>query len=153
MNVAFIWFGCTLAIGALLFARRYLPGRFGVISVVLWCVSGVGSVGVGLFPVNQDPTIHALVALPIFAAQPLALLLMGLALRDDRPRTARATHVVAALSAVGSIGFGLPVGGDSSAIGAVERLALWPGYLWVCLVAAGSVSRGHTQHGSRREVQ
>ena len=134
MNAAFIWFGCTLAVGALLFGVRRLPGRTGRASAVLWCVSGVGSIGVGLFPVNEDPAVHGLVALPIFVAQPIALLLMGIALVTVRRRLAVATFVVAAASAAGSIGFGLMVGRDVPGIGAVERLALWPGYVWVSVV-------------------
>lgn len=138
MNATFIWFGCALALGALLFGSQHLRGRAGMVSVVLWCVSGLGSIGVGLFPVNENPTIHGIVALPIFAAQPLALLMMGLSLRTSRPGLAAATHVVAVVSAIGSVGFGVLVGSEASTIGAFERLALWPGYLWVSVVVLRS---------------
>ena len=153
MNVAFAWFGLTLALGALLWGTRHLAGRAGRASVVLWCVAGAGSIGVGLLPVNEDPTAHGLVALPIFVAQPLALLLMGMSLRAARPRTATATFVVTALAATGSISFGLLVGDDVAGIGAWERLALWTGYVWVSVVVLTSVVSGHAQHGSRRQVQ
>lgn len=139
MNTAFIWFGTTLALGALLWGSRHLPGRAGRASVVLWCVSGIGSIGVGLVPVNEDPTTHSLVALPIFFAQPAAVLLLGLSLRSTWPRLAAGSYVVAALSVVGAAGFGVLVGGDSSVIGAFERLALWPGYVWVSVVAVSSI--------------
>jgi hypothetical membrane protein len=135
MNVAFTWFGCTLVVGALLLGRRLLPGRTGQAAVLAWCVSGLGSIGVGLFPVNEDPATHGLVALPIFVAQPLAIALMGVSLRRRRPRTALAAYVVAAASLAGAAGFGMLVGGDSGSIGTFERLALWPGYVWVCVVA------------------
>jgi hypothetical membrane protein len=148
MNLAFVWFGCTLVVGALLLGTRVLRGRTGTAAIVAWCVSGLGSIGVGLFPVNEDAAIHGLVALPIFVAQPLAVLLTALCLRASRPASARAGYVLAALSVVGAIGFGLTVGTDSGAIGALERLALWPGYVWVSVVAAGSVARRHAQHGS-----
>lgn len=148
MNAAFVWFGCTLLLG-----RRLLAGRLGAAAVAAWCVSGLGSIGVGLFPVNEDPTAHGLVALPIFVAQPLAVLLTSLALRHTRPRTAALGFVAAALSTAGAVAFGLTVGTDADVIGAVERLALWPGYLWVSVVAVGSVLGRHAQHGARREVQ
>jgi hypothetical membrane protein len=135
MNVAFVWFGCTLVVGALLLGTRLLPGRSGTAAVVAWCVSGLDSIGVGLFPVNEDATMHGLVALPIFVAQPLAIALMSVSLRTRHPRLSVASCVVAAASVVGAVGFGLLVGGDSGPIGAVERLALWPGYAWVCVVA------------------
>lgn len=142
MNATFVWFGCTLALGALLFGSQHLRGRAGTASVVLWCVSGLGSIGVGLFPVNEDPTLHGVVALPIFAAQPVALLMMVVSLRASRPGLAAATFLVAAASAAGSVGFGMLVGSDASTIGAFERLALWPGYLWVSVVVlSGSTLR------------
>jgi len=153
MNTAFIWFGCTLALGALLFGSRYLVGRTGRASVVLWCISGLGSIGVGLFPVNEAAGVHGIVALPIFVAQPAALLLMGLSLRASRPRLARATFVVALASAIGSVGFAFLVGNDAAVIGAVERLALWPGYVWVSVVAVGSVVGRDAQDRARRQVQ
>jgi hypothetical membrane protein len=135
MNLAFVWFGCTLVVGALLLGSRLLPGRAGTAAVVAWCVSGLGSVGVGLFPVNEDAATHGMVALPIFVAQPLAIALMGVSLRHRHPRAALGAYVVAAASLVGAAGFGLLVGDDSGPIGTLERLALWPGYVWVCVVA------------------
>ena len=154
MNAAFVWFGCTLVLGALLLGRRLLPGRMGTAAVVAWCVSGAGSVGVGLFPVNEDPTAHGLVALPIFVAQPLAVLLTALSLRHAWPRTAVVGYVLAAASAVGAVAFGATVGTDADVIGAVERLALWPGYLWVSVVAVGSwVLAGDARRRSARPVR
>lgn len=135
MNLAFVWFGCTLVVGALLLGARLLPGRSGKVAVVAWCVSGLGSIGVGLFPVNEDPAMHGVVAWPIFVAQPLAIALVGVSLRSRHPRLSLVSYVVAAASVVGAVGFGLLVGDDSGPIGAVERLALWPGYLWVSVVA------------------
>jgi hypothetical membrane protein len=134
MNAAFAWFGCTLVIGAVLWGWRHLPGPLGRASAVLWCVSGLGSIGVALFPVNEQPGVHGLAALPIFVAQPLALLLMGLSLRTIRSRLAVPTLVVAAASAIGAAGFAALVGSDSAHIGTVERLGLWPGYIWVSVV-------------------
>lgn len=146
MNAAFVWFGCTLIVGALLLGLRELPGVSGRAAVMAWCVSGVGSVGVGLFPVDEDPTMHGLVALPVFVAQPLAIALMAISLRRGRPRASRAAWVFAALSALGAVWFGLLVGSDSGAVGAFERLALWPGYVFVSIVAGASVARGNAQH-------
>ena len=33
MNLAFVWFGCTLVVGALLIGTRLLPGRSGTAAV------------------------------------------------------------------------------------------------------------------------
>lgn len=140
MNVGFVYFGCTLALGAVLFGAVVLgprpAGRMLKTSVVLWPISGLGSIGVGLFPVNEQPQLHTLAALPVFLAQPAALFTLGLALLTRRRRFAHATLAVATLSAVGTAGFFTLVLVDgSSGVGAFERLALWPGYLWVCVTA------------------
>ena len=57
MDVAFVWFGCTLIVGAVLLGTRVLPGRSGIAAVVAWCVSGLGSIGVGLF-LGSGKAIH-----------------------------------------------------------------------------------------------
>lgn len=147
MNVAFIWFGLTLLLGALLLGRRVLPGPAGRAAVVLWCVSGLGSIAVGLTPVNENGTLHGLVAVPIFLAQPLALLLMGRSLRS------RSTVAVAGLSFVGVLGFAAVLLGDATSyVGAFERLALWPGYLWVAVIALAVTGQasGRTTPGAAR---
>ena len=153
MNLAFAWFGLTLALGALLWGTKHLAGRAGRASIVLWCIAGAGSIGVGIFPVNDDPTAHGIVALPIFVAQPLALLLMAVSLRSTRPRIAATTCVVAVAAAIGSIGFGMLVGRDVAGIGAFERLALWSGYVGVSVVVLTSVVGRHAEHRTRRQVQ
>lgn len=140
MNVTFVWFGCTLAIGALLLGSRLLDGRLGLAAVALFVFSGVGSVGVGLTPVNENPGLHTGVALPVFVGMLGALLTMGLALLAEHPRLGRATLVVAAVTAVGvAVFFGLIVTDGTSATGAFERLALWPGYVWVSVTAVTAV--------------
>jgi hypothetical protein len=136
MNIGFVWFGVTLAVGALLLGSRILPGPTGATAIAVWCVSGLGSIGVGMVPVNENSGLHGLVAFPVFLAQPAALLLTALSLRATRPVLARATLAVAALSAAGVLGFGALLAADgSAALGVVERLAVWPGYVWVGVIA------------------
>ncbi|WP_159085869.1 DUF998 domain-containing protein [Aeromicrobium chenweiae] len=137
MNVAFVWFGLTLLLGAVLLGGRRLPGWTGRAAVVLWCVAGLGTIGVGLAPVNEDGALHSLVAVPIFVAQPLALILMGLSLRS------RSTIVVGGLSALGAAGFATSLLTDASTyVGALERLALWPGHPWVAVIALALAGPG-----------
>lgn len=145
MNVGFIWFGLTLALGALLLGSRILPGRIGTAAVAVWCISGVGSICVGLVPVNENGGLHGLVALPVFLAQPTALLLTAMSLWAARPAVARLTLTVAGLSVAGVIGFAAVLAADgSAALGGLERLALWPGYIWVGVVAAVTQTRVRT---------
>lgn len=139
MNAGFVWFGLTLAVGALLLGSRLLSGPLGRAAVAAWCVSGIGSVGVGLVPVNEQGGLHGLVALPVFLAQPVALVLTALSLRATRPALARGTLAAGMLSAAGVLGFAALLAVDgSTALGATERLALWPGYVWVGVIAVVS---------------
>lgn len=120
MNGSFIGYGALLAGGALLSTRTMGP-----LATSLLVVSGVSSMATGLAPLDQDATLHALAATPLFVAQPLALLALGHRLKHSSPRLAKtlaATGIVTAAAAVAFI-----VSGEDSAIsGALERAALWP---------------------------
>ena len=119
MNGSFMGYGVLLAGGALLLAKPLGPWVTGLL-----VVSGVSSNATGLAPLDQDATLHAIAATPLFVAQPLALMGLGHRIRHDQPRLARAllaTGIVTAAAAVGFI-----VAGDEQAAGALERLALWP---------------------------
>lgn len=126
INGAFVLFGTTLALGALLSDLGRLP-------TVLWVVAGLSSIATGLAPLDSAPVAHLVVSAPVFLAQPVALLLTGLAVRS---RTATGFGVV---SVVGSLLFlgGLAPG----ASGLVERLALWPGYVVVGVLGVRTLAR------------
>lgn len=117
MNGTFIGIGLLLAVGAVLLAPR-----LGRLVTVLLVVAGLSSVATGYVPVDQDPSLHALVAAPLFVCQPLALLLLGRTLRPTNPRVAAALVVTGLMAAAGAAGFVLGVAGT----GVLERLALWP---------------------------
>ena len=119
MNGAFMVYGIALAGGALLLARSLGPWV-----TALLLASGVSSYATGLAPLDQDATLHALAATPLFVAQPLALLLLGLRVRPDRPRLGTALLATGALTAAATLGFVLS--GNGTAAGTLERVALWP---------------------------
>ena len=83
MNGSFMVFGVLMAGGALLLARPLGPWVTGLL-----VVSGASSFATGLAPLDQDATLHALAATPLFVAQPVALVLLGLRLREQSPRLA-----------------------------------------------------------------
>ena len=129
MNGSFMAYGVLLAGGALLLARPLGPWVTGLL-----VVSGVSSYATGLAPLDQDATLHAAAATPLFVGQPLALLLLGWRVRDERPRLSRALLATGAVTAAAAVGFILS--GEERAGGALERLALWPvlfglaGFAW-----------------------
>ncbi len=132
MNGSFMAFGVLLAGGAVLLTRSLGPWVTGLL-----VVSGLSSVATGLAPLDQDATLHALVATPLFVAQPIALILLGARLRKDQPRLAWALLAAGAATAVSAVGF--VASGDGPMSGGLERLALWPvmialaGFAWTRL--------------------
>lgn len=131
MNGSFMGYGVLLAGGALLLAKPLGPWVSGLL-----VVSGVSSYATGLVPLDQDTTLHALVATPLFVGQPLALLALGHRLREERPRLAKALLVTGVVTASAAVGF--IASGDERAAGALERLALWP-----VLFGLGAFAWGH----------
>ena len=119
MNGSFMAYGVALAAGALLLARPLGPWVTGLL-----VVSGVSSYATGLAPLDQDATLHAIAATPLFVAQPVALLLLGARVRKETPRLSKALLATGAVTAAAAVGF--IVSGDGQAAGALERLALWP---------------------------
>ncbi len=119
MNGSFIGFGGLLAGGALLLARPLGPWVTGLL-----VISGLSSAATGLAPLDQDSTLHAIAATPLFVAQPVALILLGVRVRRDHPRLARVLLTTGAVTASAAALFVLS--GDDHPAGALERLALWP---------------------------
>lgn len=135
MNGAFMVYGVALAGGALLLARPLGPWVTGLL-----VVSGLSSYATGLAPLDQDATLHALAAAPLFVAQPLALLLLGHRVRRTRPRLAKALLATGVLTAAAAVGFVLS--GEGRAAGALERAALWPVLLGLAAYAWAVGVRG-----------
>jgi hypothetical membrane protein len=140
LNAAFVLFGLLRVLGAVLLHPGLTAGWTRTAATALWVVSGLCSAAVGFAPVDQNPELHALVAVPVFVLQPLAVLATADALR--RTRGAVPSWVVLSGRAVGAVtlaaalAFGLLLEAESW-VGGLERLALWPAYLWLGAVGAG----------------
>jgi hypothetical membrane protein len=127
MNGSFIGFGLLLATGAVLLSRSLGPWV-----TALLVVSGLSSVATGLAPLDQDATLHAIAATPLFVAQPVALVVLGARLRSDRPRLARALLAGGVVTAAAAVAFVLSA--DGPAAGALVGLAA---FAWTQLTSAG----------------
>lgn len=132
MNGSFVAFGVLLIVGAALLWRT-----LGGWVTVLLAVAGASTVATGLAPLDQGVAFHAAAAAPLFAAQPIALIVLGTRLRTSHPRLAGALRVTGVVTAAAALAFALSGGGPAS--GALERLALWPvlvalaGFAWTTL--------------------
>lgn len=133
VNAGFVVGGLLLAVGALM-ARRLLPRRrLSTTAVVLWVVSGLSGAATGLVPLDVDAGLHLLVSTPVFLAQPVAMVLTGVALRPRHPLVGWAGVVLGlvALLAGGTVALWL----EAPALGLLERAALWPTSLYLFWVA------------------
>ncbi|RKT79920.1 uncharacterized protein DUF998 [Terracoccus luteus] len=140
MNVVFIVFSLVRVVGAVALRPSWRD-----VATWAWVLSGLSAAAVGLAPVDRMPTAHVLVATPVFVLQPLALMLTARRLAPTHPRVGRAGMVLAVVTALAAVAFLLAASGapdpGTSLSGALERLALWPVYLWLGL-AARSVTVG-----------
>ena len=134
LNAAFVLFGLLRVIGAVLLHPGLAAGWSRTVATALWVVSGLCSAAVGFAPVDQHPELHALVALPVFVLQPLAVLATAGALRRTRDAVPAwvvgSGYAVGALTLAASVAFGLALEAEVW-VGGLERLALWPAYLWL----------------------
>ena len=126
MDGAFVVFGILIAVGAVLL-RSSLPRAV----TALWVIVGITSAAAGAVPLDVDQQAHVALSAPALLLQPVALLLLALSVPD---RWRWPTVVVGLVSVVGAVGY---LTRPSSAVGAglFERLALWPAYLWLPVVA------------------
>lgn len=125
MNGGFVVFGALMALGAMLLFGRFGRGPLAVLLAALLVVSGLSSIATGLTPLDLHPDGHVLAATPLFIAQPIALVVLGLLLREERRRTAALmilTGVVCAVAAAVFISL-------DHAVGLTERIALWPVFI------------------------
>jgi hypothetical membrane protein len=138
MNASFVVFGVLTIAGALLLRRIWPTGRLARWALVLWILSGLGKIIVGLVPENTHIGLHLLGALNVPLAS-VAILLLSLAIRRTSHTIAVTGIVVAVVGLVGSFlstagefaGSSLYVG---LGVGGAERLASYPGSLWMLLI-------------------
>ena len=137
MNVAFVAFGLLRAGGAALQRPRLGGEAWGAAAVWLWVASGLAAAAVGLAPVDRQPGWHVVAALPVFVLQPLAVLATAGALRRSAavpPGVWVSGQVVGAVTLAAAAAFGVRLGGPTW-VGGLERVALWPAYVWLGVVA------------------
>ncbi|MBV2365844.1 DUF998 domain-containing protein [Streptomonospora nanhaiensis] len=134
MNTAFVVLGLALAAGAVLLAARLPRDRAARAAVALWVVAGLSAVGSGVFSLDRAPAAHTLASLPVFVAQPCALITTGVALRRHRRLLGWSTIAVGVVCVAGTAVFAARVDVEHFS-GLFERLALWPGHLWAVVLA------------------
>jgi hypothetical membrane protein len=137
MNASFVVIGILTLVGAVLLRPYWPAGRLATTGVALWVLAGLGKIVVGLVPENADTGLHLLGAFNIPVGS-VAILLLSLAVRRAAPALAAFGVVVAVLGLVGTVlstaGQFAPALQVGLGVGGAERLAGWPGNLWMLVV-------------------
>ena len=135
MNASFAVAGVLTIAGALLLRRIWPAGHLARWALGLWILSGIGKIIVGLVPEDTHIGLHLLGALNVPLGS-VAILLLSLAIR----RTSRALSTIGIVVAVvGLAGSVLSTAGEFAGsplylglgVGGAERLASYPGSLWM----------------------
>lgn len=142
MNASFVLSGLLVIAGTGLLWGAWPGRKMTAASQVLWIVSGLGKLGVGLAPENRNIALHTVAALSIPVAS-AAVLLLSLAILRQRRALALVGLGLFAMALIGTVSsiaaqsagpallFGLGVGG-------MERLASYPANVW--LVVLGTIA-------------
>jgi hypothetical membrane protein len=102
MNIAFVATGALLLLGTVFGRTSWPRRRLTTWGLAFLSVAGVGTVLVGLSPENINVVVHLVGALNIPCGN-VAMILLGLALRDTRPRAALLSLLLGSLGLVGML--------------------------------------------------
>jgi hypothetical membrane protein len=131
MNASFIVVGITMAAGAILARSAFKTGWRRSVAIALFIAAGVGVLMVGVYPENENITIHSIGAGINFIGGNAALVLFGLAEPSTSSRrqftwasvTAGILGLIATVLFVARHDLGLGPGG-------IERLAAYTTTTW-----------------------
>jgi hypothetical membrane protein len=130
-----VLFGLLAIAGALLIRRALPPGRLATVGLFLVVVAGIGAIGVGLFPEDVNPSVHAISALLAFLLGNVAVTLLGVSMIRQSPW--RGYVVFSELcGAEGLAALVWYASGDWGTIGqgGTERLIVAPLLLWITVI-------------------
>jgi len=134
MNASFIIAGLLTVAGIGLMRSVWPPTGMASVGVLLWILAGAGKVLVGVVPENENLALHMIGALNLPLGS-VAILLLGLASR----RTGLGVFGIV-MAVVGLGGMALSIfAPDLVGVGGAERLAGYPGDLWLFVVGAAAL--------------
>lgn len=130
MNGSLIAQGVLISVGAILM-RRLFPAKASYrVALMLFVISGLGVLVVGLVPEDSNAQVHQVAALAHLGAGNLAMVLMGVAMLAGAARF-RFRGVVSLLAGLlGLTALALLALGEKD-VGTFERLAAYPLTLWL----------------------
>jgi hypothetical membrane protein len=154
MNGAFIVNGALFLVGAVLLRRLWPSHKTARRAGSLLILAGALKILVGLAPENVNVGLHLLGALNVPIVS-VAILMFSMSAYRTRAVIAAAGLLLAIVGLVGST---LSVAGQFGStalylglgVGGMERVATYPGNLWVLLVGIAAISAARTTTRNRR---
>ncbi len=138
MNASFIVLGVTMIIGAYLLQKALQAGRWAAVGFGCMATAGVGTILVGLFPENSVSFFHILGAGLTFTLGNIAMILIGLSLKQLRRALRGYTVASGVIGLIGTVLFVthvyLGIGG-----GTIERLAAYPQSIWMIIFGIAAI--------------
>jgi hypothetical membrane protein len=157
MNASFIVSGLLTITGAIALRRFWPQRRLPTVALVLWVITGLGKILVGLSPENKNVDLHLLGALNIPVGC-IAILLLSLSIRQVN-RAVSITGIMLAI--VGLAGTVLSTAGQFAGsslylglgVGGMERVSDYPASLWVLMIGIIAVLSAGTPRASVRQPE
>jgi hypothetical membrane protein len=129
------WVNASMAISGLamigLATVRVRTAGFDRFAGLAWVVAGVSTLAIGLVPLDVSPELHTFVSIPQIVALPLAVFASA---TKYRGAVGGAGRVVGAVGLVAGFWMLLDISVYAYA-GLMERLVLWPAFIWILSVA------------------
>ena len=134
-NVSIVLLGFLLILGVMLIRTAFPARRSRAIGLGLLVLSGIGAIGVGLFPEDVNITVHSVSAFLAFGGSGLALIVLGFAMfRDTRWDGFRAYTVLSGLVILIALVLFATQTYVGLGVGGMERLVVAPVLLWAIIV-------------------
>ncbi|MGD0705384.1 MAG: DUF998 domain-containing protein [Trebonia sp.] len=139
MNASFIITGILTIAGAVLLRHFWPRGRGTAVALVLWAITGLGKIVVGLVPENTNISLHLLAAFNIPVGC-VAVLLLSLPSRQANRALSVTGMVLAVVGLAATVLSTAAEFASSSSLdlglraGGMERVADYPGSLWILMI-------------------
>lgn len=135
MNLSFIVFGITIAVGSVLIYTAFKRDRATRIGFFFMAFCGIATALVGLIPLDVSESWHMIVATPALLVGNLAIVILAVALRGVRTWFRIFSYLCGFVSL---LAFALFAAGNDLGIGLgnMERVISYPFTLWMMVTGA-----------------
>jgi hypothetical protein len=132
---------------------NWLHRRLTTVALILWIITGAGKIAVGLVPENTNINLHLLAAFNIPVGC-VAILLLSLSIRHISRAVSVTGTVLAVIGLAGTALYTTAEFAGSSlylglGAGGMERVADYPGSLWLLMIGIIAVLSATTRRGRR----